>query len=106
MYEKDVSKFKRMVEMFIKTYENECPEYVQYFKDYYLKRPQVWAMCFRDGLNDHTNMLVESFHNKLKTYYMKRIPNKKITPLLELLEQIEKDDYYNYQMRCAKIVPV
>ena len=106
MYEKDYSKFKRMEEMFIKTYENECPEYVQYFVEYYLKRPQVWAMCFRHGLKDHTNMLVESFHNKLKTHYMKRIPNKKITSLLELLEQIEKDDYYNYQMRCVKEVQV
>uniref|UniRef100_A0A8D8VK23 Uncharacterized protein n=2 Tax=Cacopsylla melanoneura TaxID=428564 RepID=A0A8D8VK23_9HEMI len=36
---------------------------------------------------------VESFHNKLKTKYMQRIPNKRMDNVLTVLLSIEKDDY-------------
>lgn len=41
-------------------------------------------------------MLVESFHNILKSVYLKRIPNKRLDDLLYLMLQIEEDYYTRY----------
>ena len=42
-------------------------------------------------------MYVESFHNRLKTYYMERRPNKRLDDLINLLLEIEKDDYWRHK---------
>ena len=76
-----------MVERFKTIYKNDCPEYIDYFEEYYLNRSKEWAMWYRTfphGDTD-TNMYVESLHNLIKTYYMKRIPNKRLDVLLNLL---------------------
>ena len=38
-------------------------------------------------------MLVESFHNRLETFYMNRRPNRRLDDLVMLLLEIENDDY-------------
>ena len=44
-------------------------------------------------------MFVESFHNKLKTFYLERMPNKQIDDLINVLLEIEADDYWNHKRR-------
>ena len=56
------------------------------------------AMCcqnFPHG-NTDTNMHVEAFHNRLKTFYMNRKPRKRVDDLLNMLLKIE-DDIWRYK---------
>ena len=76
----------------------QCPEFMAYFKTYYAtpERTRKWAMCYRqfDHANTDTNMLCESFQNKLKTFYLDRRPNKRLDDLVNLVLAIEEDGYW------------
>ena len=97
MEEPNKDTFRDMAEKFKSEYKNVCELYVTYFENYYLTRPEKWAMCYRQfsHANTDTNMYVESFHNRLKTFYMKRRFNRRIDDLVILLLEIEEDDYYD-----------
>ena len=98
MEEPNLNHFNFMVDVFKKKYKNISEKYVDYFSENYLNRSKVWAKCFRqfDHGKSDTNMYVESFHNRLKTYYMKRRANRRIDDLLILLLDIEADDYWRH----------
>lgn len=51
-------------------------------------------MCHRNfpPARTDTNMFVEAFHNRLKTYFMK--PNRRVDDLINLLLVIEEEDYW------------
>lgn len=87
--------FRSLIDFFCQKYSFNCPTFVEYFKSFYCKRVELWAMCFRNFAhgNTNTNMLVESFHNRLKTFYMNRTPNKRLDDLIDLLLRMEKDDF-------------
>ncbi|KAK3915747.1 Bifunctional purine biosynthesis protein PurH, partial [Frankliniella fusca] len=55
-------------------------------------------MCYRKAPHGgvETTMLVESFHNILKSIYLRRIPNRRIDDLIDLLLQIEEDYFVRY----------
>jgi len=74
MYAADEPTFFKMVEGFCAKYVLSSSSFVQYFTSNYLNRPEVWALCYRrfPHGNANTNMLVESFHNRLKTFYLGR----------------------------------
>ena len=44
-------------------------------------------------------MFDESFHNKLTTFYLERMPNKRIDDLKNVLLKIEADDYWSHKRR-------
>ena len=87
--------FQSLIDAFCQKYSIICQSFVEYFKSYYCNRVDVWAMCYRTFAhgNTNTNMLVESFHNRLKTFYMNRKPNKRLDDLIALLLRIERDDF-------------
>ena len=70
-------RFKQLLSSFIARYQGKCPNFVNYFNENYVGRTEKWALCYRNfpHANTDTNMFVESFHNKLKTFYMDRRPN-------------------------------
>ena len=85
---------------FLRKYEDICPKFVNYFKNTYVSRPVKWAMCYRQFEHANTDtMFVESFHNKLRTFYLERVPNKRIDDLINVLLEIEADDYWNHKRR-------
>ena len=94
--------FKIMSENFIEIYKSKCQKFVDYFVTNYMNRPKTWAMCYRQfpHANTDTNMYVESFHNRLKTYYMKRRVNRRVDDLLIMLLEIEEDDYWRHLLDC------
>ena len=59
------------------------PEFVSYLESYYFNRTDKWAMCFRNfpHAGTDTNMFVESYHNRLKTFYANRRRIKRISLL-------------------------
>ena len=75
-----------MLVRFLRKYEDICPKFVHYFKSTYVSRPAKWAMRYRqfEHANTDTNMFVESFHNKLKNFYLERMPNKRIDDLINV----------------------
>lgn len=91
--EKNEEIFESLLQGFIKKFEDgpETKEFVTYFKTYYVNQIEKWAMSFRNSphANTETNMFAEAFHNKLKTFYMDRKPNKRLDDLINLLLVIE-----------------
>ncbi|KAK3928259.1 E3 ubiquitin ligase [Frankliniella fusca] len=55
--------------------------------------------------NVETTMYVESFHNILKTIYMKRKPNKRIETLVNLLLEIEEDYFARRKTKIGTAAP-
>ena len=99
--ETSIKTFEKMLVGFLRKYEDICPKFDNYFKNIYLSRPVKWAMCYRqfEHANTDFNMFVESFHNKLKTFYLERMPNKRIDDLINVLLEIEADDYWSHERR-------
>ena len=94
--EKEEAQFNTLHEGFLKRYSLVAPAFIKYYRDNYAGRVEKWAMCFRqfEHCKTDTNMFVESFHNKLKTFFMKRRPNKRVDDLINLLLTIEEEDYW------------
>ena len=92
--EKDVEQFSKLQDGFLKRYSLVRPRFVRYFQDNYMNRVEKWVMCFRqfDHYHTDTNMFVESFHNKLKTFFMERRPNKRVDDLINFLLTMEEED--------------
>ena len=88
--ERDSIKFKTYCEGFNSKYE-KYPEFLKYMKMYYFNRVEKWAMCFRNfpHANTDTNMFLEAYHNRIKTFYMNRKTNKRVDDLFNLLLSIE-----------------
>ena len=99
--ETSIETFEKMLVGFLRKYEDICPKFINYFRNTYVSRPVKWAMCYRqlEHANTDTNMFVESFHNKLKTFYPERTPNKRKDDLINVLLEIEADDYWSHKRR-------
>ena len=99
--ETSIETFEKMLVGFLRKYEDICPKFVNYFKNIYVSRPVKLAMCYRqfEHANTDTNMFVESFHNKLKTFYLEQTPNKRIDDLINVLLKTEADNYWSHKRR-------
>jgi len=82
----------------LKTLFPNCEDFMQYFESYYLPKDEDWARCHRNFYHDgvDTNMLLESFHNLIKTVYLLRKQNWRVDTLLVLLSDIEVDFWLRY----------
>jgi hypothetical protein len=102
---KDTTVFEKLYEAFLNKF-NEEQQFMTYFFNYYGSRKEKWVFCYRNKhLDVNTNMYLESFHNKLKTLYMNRKQNKRIDRLLEILLEIEKHYYIEYERKTMYIKP-
>ncbi|KAK3908561.1 Asparagine-rich zinc finger protein AZF1 [Frankliniella fusca] len=93
---KPETEFIQIFEALQNKYSSDCMVFVKYLKQYYVERKEKWAMCYRQQLrhgNINTTAHVESFHNRLKKEYFKRVPNKRMDDLVNILLTIDKDDY-------------
>uniref|UniRef100_A0A8D9BR71 SWIM-type domain-containing protein n=1 Tax=Cacopsylla melanoneura TaxID=428564 RepID=A0A8D9BR71_9HEMI len=75
--------------------KHKVKSFMEYFHTFCLSETKKWAMFARrfPHKNVDTTMYVESFHNILKSIYLKRRPNKRVDTLLNLLLQVEEDNY-------------
>lgn len=101
----DQAEFKKLCDCFLNKYENnpKASEFIEYFKENYLATesypPQKWAMCYRNFPHaqvDTTGHL-ESFHNRLKKFYLKRKVNKRLDDLIDILLVVEWHDHCTRQ---------
>ena len=91
--EKDKSAFPALINGFQARCSPVASEFINYFTNNYVGRAAQCAICYRDFEHGNTdiNMFAESFHNKLKAFYMERKPNKRIDDLVNLLLTIEEE---------------
>lgn len=82
---------------FIREYKDICPKFANYCKNVYASGTVKCVMCYRQfgQANTGTNMFIESFHNKLKCFYPERMLTKRIEDLINVLLEIEADDYWS-----------
>lgn len=59
--------------------------FCQYFKAEYVSRLEQWATFARVNVGINTNMMVESFHRKLKVCYLQHKQNRRVDTLLHTL---------------------
>jgi hypothetical protein len=88
--EKNSFEFDRLLLNFFEKYSSSCESFVSYFESYYCKRPELWALCYRNftHANVETNMYAESYHSMLKQR-MNRNRNFRMVDLIVLLEELE-----------------
>lgn len=84
------NEFNDLMAKFISKWRIEEPDFIHYFEASYTKRSAKWALCYRhvDHQSTDTNMLVESFHNKLKSNqrYLDHKVNRRLDDLLHTQE--------------------
>ncbi|KAE8739140.1 hypothetical protein FOCC_FOCC015369 [Frankliniella occidentalis] len=103
------SEFNLALDTFTKKYGNfkMTKLFISYFKATCVPKKMKWAKCYRrfPHGNVETTMYVESFHNILKTIYLKRKPNKRIETLVNLLLEVEEDYYTRRQTTINTVAP-
>ncbi|KAI2800808.1 hypothetical protein BLOT_012380 [Blomia tropicalis] len=75
---------------------NNLFSFLEYFEKYYLNENSRypinrWAYCKRKYLGINTNMIIETFHRKLKHLYMKGKRSKDVTTTLKFSTEIISD---------------
>ena len=98
MEEKSQTKFAEHVVAFRMKFSLKYPDFLKYLESHYFNRIPKWALCFRNfpHAGTDTNMFVESYHNRLKTFYLNRGKNRRVDDLLELILSVEEDDYWRH----------
>ena len=97
MREKDESVLMRNIELFRSNLRSHGQhKLLDYFeKNYFVEsRLKQWAACYRDKIYNcswlaDTNMLVESWHNILKSHILQRKHNSRVDTLLAALKRAE-----------------
>ena len=73
----------------------------QYLEKNYLNRKEKWVLAFQKSKIGY-NLHIESFHNILKTKYMKRKRNRRVDHLIGLLLNIDTDYTYKADTESRK----
>ncbi|KAG2216820.1 hypothetical protein INT45_013892 [Circinella minor] len=92
MYEKNRERFHNLLNTFITEFSHSQPEFITYFKTYYVdmwdgKACERWNVSYQPEVFHamQTNNYVESWHNQLKSCYLKRKRTHRLDVLVEVL---------------------
>ncbi|XP_065902011.1 uncharacterized protein [Dysidea avara] len=107
--EQDINKFLELQCLFVSYWEEKEHQFLTYYLKEYSNRTEKWAMCHRvfDHQDVDTNMLVESFHSKLKTNprYLNHHVNRRCDDLVEVLLKFEVDQFYDRMRKEVMLTP-
>ena len=80
------------------------PRFCEYFQREFASpsRINLWATFERVNSGINTNMMIESFHRKLKVCYMMNKQNRRIDSLLNILIRISRDMVFEYLLKKEK----
>ena len=71
---------------YLKIVSIASPEFASYLNVYWYENKEKWAFSFRHNIPmfkfSNTNMLIESFHNILKTHFLKQKVNRRVDRLI------------------------
>lgn len=92
MHAVDEESFYRQYNHFKRSF-TEFPVFTAYFDKYWLEKSNTWSKAWRPDATFHTNNLIESYHNRLKTFYLGRSRNLRVDRLVYMLTEIVSLDY-------------
>uniref|UniRef100_A0A8D9ARJ8 MULE transposase domain-containing protein n=1 Tax=Cacopsylla melanoneura TaxID=428564 RepID=A0A8D9ARJ8_9HEMI len=102
----ELDKFDHLCKGFFKKYEDNCrtSSFMKYFHQHYMPRCTKWAMCHRNFPHASVNTTghIESFHSRLKRFYLKRKVNKRLDDLIDILLKLECDDHSTRAREASK----
>lgn len=101
--EKHKSVFHSKLSLFLTDLKShdDLLDFCNYFHDYYAKRPEVWAYCYRIGSGINTNMYAEAFHKVLKHVYFEGKKNQRLDALITML--LLKINYLRGKLKYKKM---
>ena len=102
LQENEVTAFRIKLQHFLTIANNRSKDFHSYFLQYYAKRVEQWASCYRVGTTVNTNMFVESFHRVLKVVYLQHKQNRRIDYLLHILLKIARDKTFERLIKLEK----
>ena len=92
MYEKDINVFHELLRAFVSEFQQSQKPFVDYFNKYWVNSRNGegydrWAACYQPEIysNMETNNYVETWHNQLKTVYLKRKRLHRLDLMLDVL---------------------
>ncbi|KAG2216254.1 hypothetical protein INT45_013797, partial [Circinella minor] len=88
MYAKNPEEFDVKWNEFRQYYLVEDITFYTYMFDYYYPKREKWSKAWREGIHFHTNNLIESWHNQLKTHYLKKTRKHRIDYIVWLITQV------------------
>ncbi|CAO3591984.1 unnamed protein product [Absidia cylindrospora] len=93
MYATSSEKFTESYDFLSSELGTISPAFVDYFNTNWYYRKDLWAKAFRLDAPFHTNNLIESYHNQLKTFYLGRSKKNRMDKTIYLLSQVVVLDY-------------
>ncbi|KAI8328281.1 hypothetical protein BC941DRAFT_363930 [Chlamydoabsidia padenii] len=93
MYTSCPDKFGNLYALLCDERNNLSPAFLDYFNTTWYRRKELWSKAFRLDAPFHTNNLIESYHNQLKTFYLGRTKKNRMDRTIYLLSQVVVYDY-------------
>ncbi|CEI92910.1 hypothetical protein RMCBS344292_07157 [Rhizopus microsporus] len=62
----------------------EFEVFLAYFNSLWLPKKELWSKAWRQNVSFHTNNLIESYHNQLKTFYLGHSRSLRVDHLLAI----------------------
>ncbi|KAL0080212.1 hypothetical protein F4703DRAFT_1740979, partial [Phycomyces blakesleeanus] len=74
-------------------YGMQFPVLTSYMEVIWEPKKKSWVKAWRQDAVCHTNNLIESYHNQLKSFYFGRSRNCRIDKIIYVLSQLAERDY-------------
>jgi hypothetical protein len=98
LYEADKDLFHARIEEFIHRYEDSQPAFINYFRSNWCNEAKynLWSRAYHPIEFSHmlTNNYIESWHNQLKSIFLRRSRNKRLDRLIFVLS-VEVEYFYH-----------
>ncbi|KAG2207412.1 hypothetical protein INT47_006887 [Mucor saturninus] len=94
MHAEDENSFNDRYNRFKNNFSSDCLTFVAYFDQYWFEKREIWSKAWRSDTSFHTNNLIASFHNRLKSFYLVKeqtITKKKNEPKTQYNDYTDKD---------------
>ncbi|CAO3664065.1 unnamed protein product [Rhizopus microsporus] len=100
MYSETPKAFDLAYQLFLA--ENmEFEVFLAYFNRLRLPRKKLWSKAWKQTASFHTNNMIESYHNQLKTFYLGHSRSLRVDRLVYLLSQVVALDYWQDTIKAA-----
>uniref|UniRef100_A0A8D9BAW8 MULE transposase domain-containing protein n=2 Tax=Cacopsylla melanoneura TaxID=428564 RepID=A0A8D9BAW8_9HEMI len=106
MGEQEEENFQRSAKLLLEELveDPDTRELGDYLEKYYMKRANVWALCYRKHLGINTNMYLEALHKKIKYSYLNGKKVRRLDLAINVLMKITRDIVFERITKVAENV--
>lgn len=95
----DEDEYNAQFKLFTEKSKEGFGVFVDYYRDNWHEKRRMWSRPWREDAPFHTNNLIESFHNNLKSNYLGRSRNVRVDKIVYLLSHVVIIDYRQDALR-------